>query len=85
MNEMLTTAFRDSAMEEHRISSGTQNIGRFQFEECEHSGHLSTSCMDENNEVLFQRQLVVQPVYGTCQQILTENLNMHQMSVKFMP
>jgi hypothetical protein len=49
-NEVLTTAFRDSAMEEHRISNGTQNRG-ISVEECEHSGHLSTSCMDENKKV----------------------------------
>jgi hypothetical protein len=52
MNEMLRTAFRDSAMEEHRISSGTQLKHReISVEECEHSGRLSTSCMDENKKV----------------------------------
>jgi hypothetical protein len=52
MNEMLTTAFRNSAMEEHRISSGTQLKHReISVEECEHSGHLSTRCVDENKKV----------------------------------
>ena len=51
-NEVLTPAFRDSAMEEHRISSGTQLKHReISVEECEHSGHLSTCCMDENKKV----------------------------------
>lgn len=52
MNEMLTTAFRDSAMEEHRISSGLQlKCREISVEECEHSGHLFTSCVDKNKKV----------------------------------
>jgi hypothetical protein len=52
MNEMLTTAFRDSAMEDYRISSGLQLKRReISVEECEHSGHLSISCVDENKKV----------------------------------
>jgi hypothetical protein len=73
MNEVLTTAFRDSAVEEHRLSNGTHLKHRqISVEKCEHSEHLSTSCIDENKkvcrfsvktyEVPFQSQLAVQPV-----------------------
>jgi hypothetical protein len=98
-HDMLKTAFSDNAMGRtqtfecfFRFKSRETSV-----EDCEHSGCPSIADTQENVEkvcriVIEDQQSTISEtasrlglLYETCQQILTEDLNIWQISAKFVP
>jgi hypothetical protein len=78
------------------MTSCCEHAGRVSVEDAEHSGRPGTSKITENVEnirlihrdchrTIHELADTVGISYGVCQEILTENLNMRHIAVKFFP
>jgi hypothetical protein len=97
--EMLHEVFGEYSLSQKAVfeSHSRFNAGQVSVEENERSGRLSNSKTTENVEKV--RELIHEDhrrtiheltdttgiSYGVCQEILTENLNMHSIAMKLVP